>query len=109
MGRSPIVALIMMVIPIVNFYLLYKWWEEYKAMSGEDYNPIMRLILCLIPIVNLYFLWKLFTGVEAVAKKKNKGEYPLGATVLYIVGLVTFGLGLLYMTYRTQELMNACE
>ncbi|MBU0591273.1 hypothetical protein KKF81_01850 [Candidatus Micrarchaeota archaeon] len=106
MARSPIMALIMMIIPVVNIYLLYKWWGEYKAISKESYNPIVRLILCFIPIVNLYFIWKLFTGVETVAKKKGSKGYPLGATVLYILSMITCGLVGLYMIYKTQELLN---
>lgn len=114
MARSPIVAVIMGIIPIVNLYLIYKWWEELKAITKADYNPIIQLILCLIPIVNLYFLWKLFTDVENAAKAKGLEGYPLGATVLYVVGLVLsfFFIGILvmlFMVYKTQELLNAVE
>jgi len=108
MARSPIVAVIMGLIPFVGLYLIYKWWEELKAVTNAGYNPLIQLILCLIPVVNLYFLWKLFTGVEEAAKAKGAGEYPLGATVLYIVSIILVIPGL-YLMYRTQELLNAVE
>ena len=106
MARSPIVALIMMMIPLVNLYLLYKWFTEYKEASKATYSPVIQLILCLIPLVNLFILWKFFCNVEESAKAKGSAGYPLGATVLFIVGLVT-GIGMLFMVYKTQELLNA--
>lgn len=105
MARSPIVAVIMLCIPLVNLYLLYKWFSEYKEATKADYNPIIQLVLCLIPLVNLFILWKFFGGVEEAAKKKGSAGYPLGATVLFVVGLVT-GIGMLFMAYKTQELLN---
>lgn len=108
MARSPIMALVMLIIPLVNLYLIYKWWEELKAATKADYNPIVQLILCLIPLVNLYILWKFFTGVEEAAKKKGAEGYPLGATVLYVVSII-FGIPMLYMAYKTQELLNGLE
>ncbi|MFH1785067.1 MAG: hypothetical protein ABH842_01430 [Candidatus Micrarchaeota archaeon] len=106
MARSPVMAVVMMVIPFVGLYLLYKWFEEFKASTNATYNPIIQLVLCFIPLVNLYILWKFFCDVEEAAKKKGSAGYPLGATILFVVGLVTFGLGMLFMTYKTQELMN---
>ncbi|MBU0533004.1 hypothetical protein KKB44_05940 [Candidatus Micrarchaeota archaeon] len=108
MGRSPIVALIMACIPIVNLYLIYKWWDELKTATTANYSPFIRLILCLIPIVNLYFLWKFFTGVEDAAKKKGVGGYPLGATIFYIISIIFF-IPAIYLIYKTQELLNALE
>lgn len=108
MSRSPVMALIMGIIPVVDLYLIYKWWEELKTATKADYSPVIRLILCLIPIVNLYFLWKLFTGVEEAAKKKGNAGYPLGATVLYIVSII-FMIPFLYLIYKTQELLNVIE
>lgn len=105
MARSPIIALVMMMIPLVNFYLLYKWFTEYKEATKATYNPIIQLVLCFIPLVNLFILWKFFGGVEESAKKKGSAGYPLGATILFIVGLVT-GIGMLFMVYKTQELLN---
>ena len=105
MTRSPIMALVMGIIPIVNFYLIYKWWEELKVATKETYNPLIQLILCMIPLVNLYFLWKLFTKVEDAAKKKGSTGYPLGATVLYVISILT-GVVFLFMLYKTQELLN---
>lgn len=105
MARSPIMALIMGIIPFVNLYLVYKWWEEFKMATNADYSPIVRLILCLIPIVGIYFMWKLFTGVEEAAKAKGAGGYPLGATGLYIVSII-FVIPAFYLLYKTQELMN---
>lgn len=105
MARSPIVAVIMLFIPLVNLYLLYKWFCEYKEATKADYNPIVQLILCLIPLVNLYILWKFFGGVEEAAKKKGSAGYPLGATVLYVVSIIT-GIVFLFMAYKTQELLN---
>jgi len=109
--RSPIVAVIMSVIPFVNIYLIYKWWEELKQITKATYDPIIQVVLCLIPIVNLYFIWKLLNDVEMAAKSKGMEGYPMGATVLYIVTLVLsfFVIGIipaLYMVWRTQELMN---
>jgi uncharacterized Tic20 family protein len=106
MARSPIMAVVMIVIPFVGLYLLYKWFDEFKAATKAAYNPIVQLILCFIPLVNIYILWKFFCDVEAAAKAKGKEGYPLGATILFIVSLVTFGLGFLFMTYKTQDLMN---
>ncbi len=108
MARSPIMALIMSIIPLVNLYLIYKWIVEYKAATKAGYNPIVQLILWLIPIVNLYFIWKFLTGVEEAAKAKGSTGYPLGATVLYIVSII-LGLPALYLIYRTQELLNTIE
>lgn len=105
MARSPIVALIMAIIPVVNLYLIYQWFVELKAITKADYNPIIQLILCLIPIVNLYFLWKFFTDVEGAAKKKGKEGYPLGATVLYVISII-LGIPALYMIYKTQDMLN---
>lgn len=103
--RSPLMALIMSVIPFVNLYLIYKWWDELKQITKATYDPIIQLILCLIPIVNLYFLWKLFNDVEVAAKKKGMEGYPLGATVLYVVSLI-LGIPFLYLVWKTQEMMN---
>jgi hypothetical protein len=106
MARSPIIAVVMMIIPIVDLYLLYNWFVELKNATKAAYNPIVQLILCFIPLVNLYILWKFFCDVEEAAKKKGGAGYPLGATVLFIVSLVTMGLGFLFMTYKTQEMLN---
>ena len=108
MTRSPIMALVMFIIPIVDLYLIYKWWGELKAATKETYNPIVQLIMCLIPIVNLYFFWQFFTKVENAAKAKGSTGYPLGATVLYIISILT-GIVFLYMVYKTQELLNVIE
>ncbi len=105
MARNPIVAVIMAIIPIVNLYLIYKWWAELKAVTKEGYSPVVRLILCMIPIVNLYFLWKFVTGVEDAAKAKKMPGYPLGATLLYIVSIITGIVGI-YLIYKTQALLN---
>jgi len=113
MARSPIVAVIMGIIPIVDLYLIYKWWGELKAITKADYSPIVRLILCLIPIVNIYFFWKFMTETEAAAKKKKAGEgYPMGATVCYILCILfswVLGLPFLYLLYKTQDLLNKAE
>ncbi len=106
MARSPIVALIMAVIPVVNLYLFYKWFEELKAATKADYNSIVQLILCLIPIIQLYFLWKFFSNVENAAKKKGVGGYMFGATIMYILSFILFGLPFIYMIYKTQGLLN---
>ncbi len=103
--RSPLMALIMSVIPFVNLYLIYKWWDELKEITKAAYDPIIQLILCLIPIVNLYFLWKLFSDVEDAAKKKGIEGYPLGATVLYIISVILV-IPALYLVWKTQEIMN---
>ncbi|VVC03689.1 Uncharacterised protein [Candidatus Bilamarchaeum dharawalense] len=105
MARSPIMALVMAIIPLVNLYLIYKWFVEFKDATKATYNPIIQLVLCFIPLVNLYILWKFFSGVEEEAKKKGAAGYPLGATILFIVGIFT-GIGMLFMIYKTQELMN---
>ncbi|MFH1520640.1 MAG: hypothetical protein ABID61_03280 [Candidatus Micrarchaeota archaeon] len=105
MARSPVMAVVMAIIPFVGLYLLYKWFSEYKEATKATYNPIIQLVLCCIPLVNLFILWKFFGGVEEAAKAKGSAGYPLGTTVLFIVGLVT-GIGMLFMIYKTQELMN---
>lgn len=108
MSRDPIIATVMGIIPFVNLYLIYKWWEELKSATKADYNPIVQLILCMIPLVNLYFMWKLFTGVEEAAKAKGMEGYPLGGTVLYVVSLLLV-IPFLFMFYKTQEMLNAVE
>jgi len=112
MARSPIMAVIMGIIPFVNIYLLYKWWVELKDISKADYNPIVRLILCFIPLVNLYFYWKFLTEVEELAKKKGSAGYPLGATGFYVAVILfcwVLFIPPLYLIYKTQELLNAAE
>jgi hypothetical protein len=111
MARSPIVAVIMAIIPIVDLYLIYKWLEEFKAATKASYNSIIQLILWLIPIVDLYFVWKFMSDLEAAAKKKGDAGYPMGATVFFIATIVLsfFMIGLilaLFMAYRTQEMLN---
>jgi hypothetical protein len=108
MSRDPIVAVIMGIIPFVNLYLIYKWWEELKAVTKEDYNSIVKLILCLIPIVQLYFLWKLVTDIEKQAQAKGMEGFPLGGTVLYIISII-FVIPGLYLIYKGQEMLNALE
>lgn len=108
MARSPIIAVIMMVIPFVGIYLLYRWFEELKDATKADYNSIVQLILCCIPLVNLYILWKFMGDLEAAAQKKG-GAYPMGATVFLIACLVLspiMGLSLLFLVYKTQDLLN---
>lgn len=93
----------------MNLYLLYKWFEELKAATKSDSNPILQLILCFIPLVNIYIIWKFMNDVEAAVKKKGKESYPMGATVFLIACIVLspiMGLSMLYMLYKTQELMN---
>lgn len=104
--RSPILAVVMSLIPFVNLYLLYKWFEEYKNATKAEYNPIVQLLLCFIPIVGIYILWKFYSNVEETIKKKGKEGYPLGATGLFIVSFLTLGIGMLFMIYKTQEMMN---
>jgi len=108
MARNPIVAVIIGIIPIVDLYLIYKWWEELKAATKADYNSVVKLILCLIPIVNLYFFWKLFSDIEKAAKAKGSEGYPLGTTVLYIISIILV-IPMIYMIYKTQELLNTLE
>jgi hypothetical protein len=112
MGRNPIVAVIMMCIPIVNLYLLYKWWGELNAATKSNYNPILYTILMLIPLVNIYALWKLMTATEEAAMAKKLPGYPMGATVFLVVSFLTcfifIGFFLmLFLIYKTQDMMNA--
>jgi len=112
MARSPIVAVIMMCIPFVNLYLVYKWWTELKALTKKDYNPIVQVIMQIIPIVNIYAIWKLFTTIEEEAKARKQAGFPLGATGLLVVGFITCFIFvgffiLLYMVYKAQDMMNA--
>ena len=102
--RSPIMALIMFCIPVVNLYLLYKWLVEYKEKTGADYSPIVQFILWMIPVVNLYFLWKFMGDLEA--KAKGVSGYPLGATLFLIISIFLM-FPLIYFPYKTQELLNA--
>lgn len=98
------------IIPFVNFYLVYKWLVEFKEATKAAYNPIIQLVLWLIPIVDLYFIWKFMNDLEAAVKKKGKEGYPMGATMFFIVcgvvGMILFGLPLLFLVYKTQELLN---
>jgi hypothetical protein len=108
MARNPWVALVMAIIPLVNLYLIYKWWDELKTATKADYSPVIRLILVLIPIVNIYYLWKLFSDVEKVSMAKGKGGYAMGATVMYVLSFL-LAVPFLYMLYKTQVLLNAVE
>lgn len=109
MARSPIMAVVMGIIPIVNLYLIYKWFDEFKEATKAAYNPIVQLILCFIPLVNIYIIWKFMNDVDAAVKKKGKEGYPMGATV-FLVGCVVlsflFGISMLFLIYKTQELLN---
>jgi hypothetical protein len=112
MGRSPIVAVIMMCIPIVNLYLWYKWWGELNAATKSNHNPIVQVILMFIPLVNIYMMWKLMTEVEGAAKAKKLPGYPMGATVFLVVSFLTcfifIGFFLmLFLVYKTQDMLNA--
>ncbi|HQT45513.1 MAG TPA: hypothetical protein PLO51_06035 [Candidatus Micrarchaeota archaeon] len=108
MARNPIVAIIMMVIPIVDIYLIYKWWSELKQAKKSDADPIIYTILMLIPVIDLYALYKLMTDVESAGKKAGKGGYALGVIPLMIVSIILMGIPLIYVVYRTQEIMNQC-
>ncbi|MCX6768645.1 MAG: hypothetical protein NTY83_02285 [Candidatus Micrarchaeota archaeon] len=109
MARNPWLALVMSMIPVVNFYILYKWWEELKAATKADYDPIIRVVLMLVPFVNIYFLWKLFSDVEKAAIAKGKAGFMFGATVMYVLSFLLLGIPFLYMFYKTQDLLNAIE
>jgi len=110
--RSPIMAVVMFCIPFVGIYLIYKWWTELKEITNSDLNPVVNTVLCLIPLVNLYFMWKFFTNVEELAKPKGLA-YPQSATIMMVAAILTtplLGLGLLvllFMAFKTQEMMNA--
>ncbi|NYZ73704.1 hypothetical protein H0O00_01030 [Candidatus Micrarchaeota archaeon] len=109
MARSPIMAVIMGIIPLVNLYLIYKWFDEFKAATKATYNPIIQLILCFIPLVNIYIVWKFMGDVEGAAKKKGAAGYPMGATIYLLICIFfcwLFGLPILYMYYKTQEMLN---
>jgi hypothetical protein len=109
MSRSPIMAVVMSVIPFVGIYLIYKWFDEFKAATKAAYNPIVQLILCFIPLVNIYIMWKFMSDLEAAAKKKGATGYPMGATVFLVLCFLfcwVLFLPLLFMVYKTQELMN---
>jgi len=113
MGRSPIVAVIMMCIPLVNLYLIYKWWTEIKTVTKrEDINPILQVVFQIIPIVNIWAIWNLFSTVEKEAKARKQPGFPMGATVLLIVGFLTsfvfIGIFvILFMVYKAQDMLNA--
>lgn len=121
MARSPIVATVMGIIPFVNIYLLYKWFEELKAakkLSGDlvffkSDSPIVWTILMLVPIVNFYIIYKLMDDVEKAALGAKQTGYPLGVIPLFVVLLIAsmflFGLPMLYLFYRTQEMMNSAN
>ncbi len=115
MARNPILAVVMMCIPFVNFYLIYQWWQEIKAVTKrDDINPIMQVVFQLIPLVNLWAIWNLFNTVETEAKARKLEGFPMGATVFLIVSFVLcfvfIGfLGVLFMIYKTQDLLNQME
>jgi hypothetical protein len=114
MARSPFTALIMSIIPIVNLYLIYKWWVELRDAKKSDKNPIIWTLLMLIPIVNIYVIYSLYKTAERVAHDAKKEAYAIGVEPLFIAGLVLLlfgGIGVvifLYMIYRTQEIFNEC-
>jgi len=109
MARNPWLALLMALIPLVDLYIIYKWWEELKTATKASYSPIIRLILCLIPFVGIYYLWKMFADVENASMAKGKGGFALGATVMYILSFILLGIPFLYMFYKNQALLNGLE
>ena len=108
MGRSPIVALIMGIIPIVDLYLVYKWWQELAAAGGKKYDPIIYTILCCIPLVQLYPIYLLMQTAEDLAAKKKKTGYMFGVIPMFIISIL-IGIPALYVLYKTQVIINECE
>lgn len=113
-NRSPLIALVMGIIPFVNLYLIYKWWSELKAAGKSDKDPLLWTLLMIVPLVNFYAIYQLFTAADGAARAAKKESYPLGVLplmALAIVGSFFMGLGLvvfLYMIYKTQDMLNQC-
>lgn len=114
--RSPIVALIMWVIPFVNLYLFYKWWQEVKATWGLEENPLVMTILLMIPIIGLYPLYKIIEVIDSQLKVAGKPGFPLGPVGFIIAWIIGFMLliipGLiisLYFPYKLQECLNELD
>ncbi|HII53922.1 hypothetical protein COT30_05100 [Candidatus Micrarchaeota archaeon CG08_land_8_20_14_0_20_49_17] len=106
MVRNPIVAVIMGIIPLVNIYLLYKWWGELNDAGAKKHDPMIYTVLFLIPVVNLYALYELLSTADELGRKNKAGGYALGVIPLIIVSIILMGIPLLYVLYKTQQILN---
>ncbi len=63
---SPIVWLILSIIPLINIYAYYRFWAANKEMAmavGVDaIDPIMGFILGIIPVINLFAIFFMHRG-----------------------------------------------
>ncbi len=107
MARNPIVAVIMAIIPFVGIYLLYKWWGELNDAGAKKHDPIIYTILFIIPVIDLYALYELLSAADELGRKNKAGGYALGVIPLIIVSIILMGIPLLYVIYKTQEILNA--
>lgn len=109
-SRSPIVALIMGIIPLVDIYLIYCWWGEMEKKWKLGENPLINTILFLIPLINIYAAYKLISAADAGLKKAGQPGYPFAPIIMMIsfcIPIVNFYTLLYLFFYKTQEQFNA--
>ena len=107
--RSPIVAFIMLCIPLVNLYLFYLWWNEIKAKWNLDVNPTMMTVLMIIPIVNLYPIYMFLKLVDENLKAEGHEGYPFGPIVMlisFVIPIVNLYTALYCFAWKTQPMLS---